>query len=103
MKISINTDAISQDFETAVLLGIEWGVYYFELKRLYGKRIPDITNDEVGLVQKVLHENQVKLSSLALPTLSPPKSIAEALPSWVLPPSPPVSVDDSTYTLFEVK
>jgi L-ribulose-5-phosphate 3-epimerase len=65
MKISINTDAISQDFETAVLLGVEWGVEYFELKRLYGKRIPDITDDEVRLVQKVLHENQVKLSSLA--------------------------------------
>jgi L-ribulose-5-phosphate 3-epimerase len=65
LKISINTDAISQDFETAVLLGVEWGVEYFELKRLYGKRIPDINDDEVRLVQKVLHENEVKLSSLA--------------------------------------
>ncbi len=65
MKISINTDAISQDFETAVLLGIEWGIEYFELKRLYGKRIPDINDDEVRLVQKVLYENEVKLSSLA--------------------------------------
>ncbi len=65
MKISINSDAISQDFETAVLLGVEWGVEYFELKRLYGKRIPDINDDEVRLVQKVLHENEVKLSSLA--------------------------------------
>lgn len=65
MKISINTDAISQDFETAVLLGLEWGIEYFELKRLYGKRIPDINDDEVHLVQKVLHENEVKLSSLA--------------------------------------
>jgi L-ribulose-5-phosphate 3-epimerase len=65
LKISINTDAISQDFETAVLLGVEWGVEYFELKRLYGKRIPAINDDEVRLVQKVLHENEVKLSSLA--------------------------------------
>ena len=65
MKISINTDAISQDIETAVLLGVEWGIEYFELKRLYGRRIPDINCDEVRLVQKVLHENEVKLSSLA--------------------------------------
>lgn len=65
MKIAINTDAISQDFETAVLLGLEWGIEYFELKRLYGKRVPDITDDEVRLVQNVLRENEIKLSSLA--------------------------------------
>ena len=65
MKISINTDAISQDFETAVLLGVEWGIEYFELKRLYGRRIPDINGDEVRLVERVLVENEVRLSSLA--------------------------------------
>ena len=65
MKISINTDAISQDFETAVLLGLEWGVEYFELKRMYGKRIPDITDDEVRLVRSVLGANAATLSSLA--------------------------------------
>lgn len=65
MKISINTDAISQDFETAVLLGLEWGIEYFELKRMYGKRIPDITADEVRLVRSVLDANAATLSSLA--------------------------------------
>jgi sugar phosphate isomerase/epimerase len=65
LKIAINTDAISQDFETAVLLGVEWGIEYFELKRLYGRRVPDITDDEIRLIQKVLNENEVKLSSLA--------------------------------------
>lgn len=65
MKISINTDAISQDFETAVLLGLEWGVEYFELKRMYGKRIPDITDDEARLVRSVLSANAAMLSSLA--------------------------------------
>jgi L-ribulose-5-phosphate 3-epimerase len=65
VKISINTDAISQDFETAVLLGLEWGIEYFELKRMYGKRIPDITADEVRLVRSVLDANAATLSSLA--------------------------------------
>ena len=65
MKLAINTDAISQDFETAVLLGLEWGIEYFELKRLYGKRVPDISDEEVRLVQKVLRENEVTLSSIA--------------------------------------
>ena len=65
MKLAINTDAISQDFETAVLLGIEWGVEYFELKRLYGKRIPDVEYDEISLIERVLFDNGVSLSSLA--------------------------------------
>lgn len=65
MKLSVNTDAISQDFETAVLLGLEWGIEYFELKRMHGKRIPDISDEEVSLIQKVLRTNEVALSSLA--------------------------------------
>lgn len=65
MKLAINSDAISQDFETAVLLGLEWGVEYFELKRVHGKRVPDITDEEVRLIQKVLRANEVTLSSLA--------------------------------------
>lgn len=65
MKLAVNSDAVSQDFETAVLLGLEWGVEYFELKRMHGKRVPDITDEEVRLIQKVLRANQVTLSSLA--------------------------------------
>lgn len=65
MKLAVNSDAVSQDFETAVLLGLEWGVEYFELKRMHGKRMPDITDEEVRLIQKVLRANQVTLSSLA--------------------------------------
>ena len=65
MKLAINTDAISQDFETAVLLGLEWGIEYFELKRMFGKRMPDITVDEINLVKKVLRDNEVTLSSIA--------------------------------------
>ena len=65
MKLAINTDAISQDFETAVLLGLEWGIEYFELKRMYGRRVPEITDEEIRLVQNVLRANEATLSSLA--------------------------------------
>jgi len=65
MKLAINTDAISQDFETAVLLGLEWGIEYFELKRMHGKRVPDITDEETRLIQNVLRANEATLSSLA--------------------------------------
>jgi sugar phosphate isomerase/epimerase len=65
MKLAINTDAISQDFETAVLLGLEWGVEHFELKRMYGRRMPDITDDEIKTVENVLRVNGAALSSIA--------------------------------------
>lgn len=65
MKLAVNSDAISQDFETAVLLGLEWGVEHFELKRMYGRRMPDITDEEIRLVQAILRNNEVALSSIA--------------------------------------
>jgi sugar phosphate isomerase/epimerase len=65
MKLAINTDAISQDFETAVLLGLEWGVECFELKRMYGRRMPDISDEGIKTVQSVLRANGATLSSIA--------------------------------------
>ena len=65
MKLAIATDAISADFETAVLLGLEWGIEHFELKRIHGKRIPDVTDDEVRTIQRVMQVNEVRLTSLA--------------------------------------
>jgi L-ribulose-5-phosphate 3-epimerase len=65
MKLAINTDAISQDFETAVLLGLEWGIEYFELKRMYGRRVPDISDEEIRTVENVLRVNGASLSSIA--------------------------------------
>jgi sugar phosphate isomerase/epimerase len=65
MKLSIATDAISADFETAVLLGLEWGIEYFELKRIYGRRLPDISDDDVRAVQTVMKKNAVSLSTIS--------------------------------------
>jgi len=65
MKLSIATDAISADFETAVLLGLEWGIEFFELKRVHHKRVPGISDDEVRIVQNVLRSNGVTLSTLS--------------------------------------
>jgi len=65
MKLSIATDAISADFETAVLLGLEWGIEHFELKRIHHKRIPDVTDDEVALVEQVLRTHTVTLSTMS--------------------------------------
>lgn len=65
MKLAIYTDAISQDFETAVILALEWGIDCFELKRVHHKRVPDLTQTEVGIVKSVLRAKEVTLCSLA--------------------------------------
>ena len=43
MKISIVTDEISADLETAIELGTEWGIRDFELRGFYTDRVPDLT------------------------------------------------------------
>lgn len=42
MQISIVTDEMSGDPETAFELGLEWGVDRFELRGVYADRIPDL-------------------------------------------------------------
>lgn len=65
MKLAINTDAISQDFETAVILALEWGIDCFELKRIHHKRVPDVTRNEVDIIKSVIRSKEVTLCSLA--------------------------------------
>jgi len=43
MKISIVTDEISADLETAIELGTEWGVRDFELRGFYTDRVPNLS------------------------------------------------------------
>lgn len=43
MIISIVTDEMSGDPETAFELGLEWGVSHFELRGVYGQRVPRLS------------------------------------------------------------
>ena len=43
MKISIVTDEISADPETAIELGVEWGIRDFELRGFYTDRAPNLS------------------------------------------------------------
>lgn len=43
MMISIVTDELSGDPETALELGVEWGVHHFELRGVYGHRLPRVS------------------------------------------------------------
>lgn len=43
MHVSIVTDELSADPETAIELGVEWGVRHFELRGYYSDRVPEIS------------------------------------------------------------
>lgn len=65
MRIAIASDEISFDFETAVSLGMEWGIDSFELKRLNRNRIPDVEEKELKIVEDVLSSTGATLTSLS--------------------------------------
>lgn len=66
LKLAIATDAISHDFETAVLLGLEWGLDHFELKRVHDtRRVAEATPEDLKKVEQVLQKNSVWISSLS--------------------------------------
>ena len=44
MKISLVTDEVSADLETAIELGLEWGVDAFELRGIGGQRVPHFSD-----------------------------------------------------------
>jgi sugar phosphate isomerase/epimerase len=50
MRLAIVTDEISQDPLSAIELGREWGIEWFELRMLLGRRFPDV--DE-GLLHRL--------------------------------------------------
>jgi sugar phosphate isomerase/epimerase len=43
IKISIVTDEISADPETALEMGVEWGIHDFELRGFYADRVPNLS------------------------------------------------------------
>ena len=65
MELAISADEISHDFETAVALGVDWGIRFFELKRVHRKRVPDISDEERALILKVVKDHEVQITSIS--------------------------------------
>lgn len=65
MKISIVTDEISADFETAIELGVEWGVRDFELRGVGETRIPYLSDFQLEKVQRTLDRFDAKIIALS--------------------------------------
>lgn len=64
MEISIITDEISADFETAIELGIAWGVHNFELRGFFTDRAPNFSAYQKQCVRDVLSEYDARVIAL---------------------------------------
>ena len=64
MKISLITDEISADPETAVELGVEWGVHDFELRGFFTDRVPRFSEYQKHHLRDVLAQTQARIVAI---------------------------------------
>lgn len=64
MQISILTDEISADPETAIELGTEWGVHDFELRGFFPDRAPLLSAYQKQRLQDALDEYQADIIAI---------------------------------------
>ena len=65
LKLAIPTDAISMDIETSLLIGLDWGINVYELKRLFNKRLPSFNQSDVEYIKRSVKKNNIKICSLS--------------------------------------
>lgn len=65
MKISIVTDEISADPETAIELGTEWGLREFELRGFYAERVPNLSAYQVERLGNILADYGAKIIAIS--------------------------------------
>jgi len=65
IKIAIPTDAISMDIETSILIGLDWGIKFYELKRIFNKRLPAFNDKDIEYIKKTIKKNNIKICSLS--------------------------------------
>jgi sugar phosphate isomerase/epimerase len=65
MKIAIVTDEVSGDPETAIELGVSWGVRDFELRGYGSKRVPFLSDYEKDKLQEVLDYYGARLIAIS--------------------------------------
>lgn len=64
MEISIITDEISADPETAIEIGVEWGVHNFELRGYFTDRVPNFSEYQKQCLNDTLDKYQARIIAL---------------------------------------
>lgn len=65
MKLSILSDEISYDFQSAVEIGCQWGLRNYELRLMWLERVPYIPQRGVDIIKKVIKDYQINISTLS--------------------------------------
>ena len=65
MKISLITDEISADPETAIELGVEWGVYDFELRGFGTARVPNFSAFQKQRILELLEAYDARVAAIS--------------------------------------
>jgi sugar phosphate isomerase/epimerase len=65
MKISLVTDEISADVETAIELGSDWGIHAFELRGYGTQRVPFFSDFKKQRVRELLEEYQARIVAIS--------------------------------------
>ena len=65
MKISLVTDEISADPETAIELGVEWGIRDFELRGFYADRVPSLSAYQVERLGNILADYDARIIAIS--------------------------------------
>ena len=86
MKISMITDEISADPETAIELGVEWGIHDFELRGFYTERVPHLSAYQKQRLHDMLDEYQVHVLAISpglFKIAYPPKRAPRTSLGWL--------------------
>jgi len=65
VKISIVTDEISADPETAIELGVEWGIKDFELRGFYADRVPNLSAYQQQHLGEILTAHEARIIAIS--------------------------------------
>jgi sugar phosphate isomerase/epimerase len=65
MKISIVTDEISADPETAIELGVDWGIRDFELRGFYADRVPNLSAYQIDRLGEILAAYEARIIAIS--------------------------------------
>lgn len=86
MKISLITDELSADPETAIELGTAWGIHDFELRGFYTDRVPKLSDYQKQRLRDMLSDYQGRIVAVG-PGLfkfaSPPLQAPRAALGWM--------------------
>lgn len=65
MKIALITDEVSADPETAIELGVEWGVRDFEIRGFGTRRVPDFTPYQKARLRELIESHDVRVVAIS--------------------------------------